>query len=530
MAGYTFGDLTESLKNLGKEYDRDIKSATSPFREEIKPEGANYISKKLPLKAISRQNNYYDLTTYQWYTTDIGRRYKDDYYTNIEVPFAKQNNNSSPGFIGTIITNATETVNNAKDTVVDSVNQITNSVDNLLNGPKPDPLANGHRDDVNKLNFSNYLKTFPYAKVYEFKPRDTLGLTVNALITMFKAIDSIIDTNGNMTDILKDMLDGVTTFLNKEFKIDIKNPKTFSDANMRIDGIPNAIYKNLISGYFTGYYEIPVLDYNGFLNVDGAKGWESQSIMQRFFTDSIASTVKGFMDDKIGSGFDIATRPKWSINGGGEGFPSITLELYLFNDTISALFDNLAFIHSYVGGNFWYQDTLIQKCSSLYDVEIPGRFRYYFCTSTIAVEYVGKVRQVVDIKQTDATNNIFLRWFNNLAGNNNSSPNLDVLNNVPDAYKVTITYQSLIPNNYNSYMSYITQNKNDQVSVGQTITSFYEKLAESVNAAATSSATQTNYVTEEQVEQEIAAEAAAEEHAARVEELGFDNSDINTTD
>lgn len=487
MVGNFFKELIEKS---GDQWDRDLKGPTNPFRQEVAPEGVSYASMAYNSETspfirsdkISKSKNYYEINSYQWYTSDIARRFTDDYYNSIKIPFAKKGSASSKGFVDTIIDNAKEKINDAVDTVVDSVNQIVDSVDNLLNGDKAkDP---GPSQEEIQNNFNSYLKTFPYAKVYEFRPRDTLGANLAVLSKAFKCIDKFVDGEGNFTEILEDIFVGVKSFLKEEFQLDLDDARSFTDPYTRIVGLPNKMYKNLISGYYTAYYEIPILEYDGYLNGQGSTGWKAQGFMERMVTDNIASTVKGFMSDKIGSSIDIATRPKWQIEGGGDPFPSIKLELVLFNDTFKALLNNLAFIHSYVSGTLWYQDGFIQKCSALYDVEIPGRFRYYFCTCDISVEYLGKVRQVVDMDK-EGKDNIFLRWFNKDAGKDNYSPNLDVLNNVPDAYKLTFTYNSLLPNNYNTYISYVTQTKDDAVSVGMTLTSLSEKFITAIDTATT---------------------------------------------
>lgn len=486
MAEDTNNVFTGYLSKFGQAYDRDVRGATSPFRDEIKPEGAAYARKTFRDPVISKNKNTFDLLSYQWYTSDIERRFRDDYYNNLDIDFAKNSNSSAKGLKNQVISTVGDTYKNVKDTVTTASNQIKDSVNNLINGPKKDPLGPEYHEYVNRLNFTNYLKSFPYAKIYEFKPRDNLGVTINALTAAFKAIDSITEGNGKFSDIMKDIKDGVTNFLKENFDIDFNNMDALADPSMRISGIPNRMYKQLISGYFTGYYEVPILDYNGFLNSQGVDGWESQSFMERFFTSNGAGLVKDFMGNNIGSGFDIATRPKWSVDGGGKGFPQITLEMVLFNDNIKAVFNNLAFIHSYVGGNLWYQDTIIQKCSSLYDVEVPGRFRYYFCKGNIQVDYIGKVRQIADMSSaTSSKNNILLKFFNEQKNSDTNSFNLDVLNNIPDAYRLTFTFESLIPNNFNSYIAYVNQNDKDSVNVGKNVESMYESLANSIQASVT---------------------------------------------
>ena len=242
------------------------------------------------------------------------------------------------------------------------------------------------------------------------------------------------------------------------------------------------MYRNIISGYYTGYYEMPLLDNTDYLKSNGKDGWQSQSYMERYL-GSAASTVKSFTSDYIG-GLDIASRPKWTIDGGGEPYGDIEIKVMLFNDNIASTYNNMAFVHSFVGGNLWYQDAIVQKAPSLYDVELPGRMRYYFCACTVSVKFSGKVRVVSsnnissdDLRRVFAKNGWF--HFTDLV-----EMNPYVLNNIPDAYDITFTFTPLLPNNYNTYFAYIQNDEKDSVKgVGSSINNIWTQFLDTFDAS-----------------------------------------------
>jgi len=476
------GGIAALFRGFADKYDQDLRGATSPFRREIAPDKVIIGDDKTAV--ISKTNNSFKLLDYQWFPSDIKRRFADDYYNNIEIAFAKVQSATTGGFLSGIKEAVVDKVNEISNTVEDSINGIKDSVNNvkdMLTGTKKKKIEKNLSNQ-----FNDFIMTFPYAKIYEFKPQDDLGATVSGLATAFKMIDNIVDGAAGFKDTVKAIIDGFYEFILTEFKIDLKNPSSFTDPNARILGIPNKLYKNIISGYYTAYYEIPLLENGDFLSSKGTAGWTQQGFVERYF-GTAGSSIKSFMADNIGSGLDIATKPKWSIEGGGEPFKDITIKVMLFNDNIASTFNNLAFIHSFVAGNLWYQDTLIQKASSLYDVELPGRLRYYFCTCDIEVNFVGKVRvlsqgltydNVLDkdvIKKDLAKYNIPLTVLSNM--------NVHVLNNIPDMYEVTFTFHPLLPNNYNTYCAYLRGASEDDVKgVGTQINNVWEQLAKGVDA------------------------------------------------
>jgi hypothetical protein len=226
----------------------------------------------------------------------------------------------------------------------------------------------------------------------------------------------------------------------------------------------------MIGGFYTARYDLPFFSQPDFLHGMGDVGWEARSLKQRLFPAGLAGMLDSFSD--LASSFDIASKPKWSVDGSGPASDSITFDFMLYNTSSDELIRNLALVHSITSGNMWVQKQFKQLSSSLYDIEVEGRYRYYFCKADIKVDYVGKQRIV-----TDDTVRRIKNKFNN---NSQIIMNDTAIRHQPDAFKVTITFQSLIPNNFNTYLNYISNDSNN-VTVGKEIQSVGLKMATTIN-------------------------------------------------
>ena len=212
--------LSDIFRKLATEYDKDLRGITSPFRREISPtEGVDDSSKD---HKISKPENAFRINQYQWYPSDVKRRFVDDYFNNIDIAFAINEQATKKGFVASIKDAAMDKLNAVGNTLKDSVNQIQNSVSNIkdmLNGTtKGKPVPKLTQD------FDEFIHTFPYAKIYEFKPQDSLGATVSALATAFKMIDNVVDGGGGFKPTLDAIIEGVQNFLKSTFKVDLSNP------------------------------------------------------------------------------------------------------------------------------------------------------------------------------------------------------------------------------------------------------------------------------------------------------------------
>lgn len=482
--------LSDIIEQVTEVYDTDLRGATSPYRAQVGRD------------TTPVGTNSFTLMDYKWYTSDYRRIFERDYWNkisqNIEYfPTPKQYDNTFLGqgekALDDLYGNGKEYVNGIKNEAVNAFNNTKDSVKSLFG-------ASDKEKDLSQqiiINFNAYLNSFQKIKVLEFKPDDMLTMRLNLITAFFKTITS--DESNTSTDSITQKFNkymsavfkGVKQTL-KEMNIDLDNIKSIAPK----DRINFAIemYKNIISGFYTASYEFPLLDGSGrnlFLNSDGQDGWSGQSFMNRFAgqgDEVIAAKVAGFIGstaEMLGvQGFDIASRPKWSVQNGGKTYNNgmgVECKFILYNNDLHSFKANNKLVNCLVGGNLWLQDTFIQKCPSLYTVEIPGRAYLSLCTATIHVNFIGKIRKLPvknfdkltdKSEDKDTGTKAYLTW---LQGD---QYNQQLLLNIPDAYEVTIVFNSLLPNNFNTYMMNI--NKISTIGVGTNIASYYEKFAANI--------------------------------------------------
>ena len=108
---------------------------------------------------------------------------------------------------------------------------------------------------------------------------------------------------------------------------------------------------------------------------------------------------------------------------------------------------------------------ILQQSPNVYKITVPGRFIYIFAAMGVKITTVGKLRKVssADMKSLQSAAGI------------RGDP--DAL--FPDAYKIEITIKNLAPNNFNTYMNYLINGREGNVSVGQRA-GFFENVKNTV--------------------------------------------------
>lgn len=488
-------DITSTTEQIEQIYDPDLRGEVSPFRIPIS-RGKNQQKEEFI------NHNIFELTDYKWYTSDFRRMFEYDYYNKIYqdigyFPIPEKYDNT---FLGQGKKAIDDLYGNGKNYINGVVTEAKNAFNNTKDSVKSLFGADDEEKDISKqitTNFNAYLNSFQKIKVLEFKPDDMLTMRLNLITAFFKTYtsDKSNISSDSITqkflDYMADSFDKIKATL-KTIQIQWDNIKSM-DSTQRI-GFAIEMYKNIISGFYTASYEFPLLDGTGrnlFLNSDGKEGWSQQSFMNRFHgqgDESIISKVSGFIKgtaEMLGvQGFDIASRPKWGLERGGSVYNEgmgVEVKFMLYNNDLHSFKANTKLINCFVGGNLWLQDTFIQKSSSLYTVEIPGRAYLSLCSASIKVSFVGKIRKLPEPNAgylTQCTEDKDTGQAVSLRKLDSAMYNKQILLNIPDAYEVTIVFNSLLPNNFNTYMMNI--NKVSNIQVGQQITSYYEKFLENV--------------------------------------------------
>lgn len=480
------------LKTITDHYADDLRE--TPFRDSITPEkdvGASV--------STQSKKNSFPLNSYQWYTSDYPRIFVYDYYNKI-ASITQDYVAPKPagtGILGAISSAATAIVDNATS----YVDTVSNDIKNIA---KSLGIIDSNTQKTITTDFNKYLQSFPKIKAYEIKVNDNLTILLNVLMKGLQMVSDIsqyasYDNSNNTADKIKNSTNIFLNTVGANFKTmwkGITGHEDFASSYTPENRIKFAviIYRSLISGTYTAYYELPFMndESRNYLSSDGNSGWKSENLGTALdgvipFINQIKSFASKFME----GGIDIASRPKWNSSS-VTNYQPIKTNFTLFNDTYEHFEQNLKFIHTFVAGNLWVQDVLVQRSSSLYDVEIPGRTRQCFCSANVSVKYSGKVR-INDKIFAGSGDMISLDDVVNgklLLQPHMDLKNRDLLRYIPDAFEVDVEFHSLVPNNFNTYMSYVSFN--DVIpSVGGTISSIEQKIAD--NIAATDKINQSRY-------------------------------------
>lgn len=334
-------------------------------------------------------------------------------------------------------------------------------------------------DNTNTNKLSSLIVRTPTITLTAFKPNlSDLQSLISLFTVMYKVGSAIFSTDSKALKIaLKNAFDStnITNTLKKAvnqaaFINVVDETRTENNFSMFYNAV-NAFYRRLVAGVYMTKYTLPFYNSNLYLKSNpGTWGYKS------LFGDL------NFLQELIGS-VDIMTTVTWDSKGstginGTTGFDAINFEFSLFNRKATDVYRNLKFIHTLIPEALWMQDGIFQIPGTVYDVEIPGRTRFYWCTAEFKCEYRGKTRYFT------AYTPDYLYYTQNttpdISQHPNITPNLDTniainatnqkirdLNLIPDAYKVSVTLNSLLPNNLNTYLYGLFESKNAVPSYGE---------------------------------------------------------------
>lgn len=285
--------------------------------------------------------------------------------------------------------------------------------------------------EIFKIPLIDMKATTPKIIVKEFQPELFLTAFVDALKNLWDLGTDLARNDGTS------LKEKIQTKLNNAIQ---KQFGSVGNSTESIDAISRGVYKKLIGGmYLQGGYEIPLLDDDvKFLNGQGSAGWEARSLAESLF-QGLTDIAKNVGLD----GINLPARPMYTQNGNGPTCPSISTTVRLYNYNLDALKRNLNFIYALVSGSFWTQTHIVVRSSNLYNIYLPGRMNYYFCTLNSTVSSVGKLR-----KLNNDGNNTLIRKITANTGDANATL-------FPDAYDLSVEFSSLAPNSFNMLMGSI---------------------------------------------------------------------------
>lgn len=227
---------------------------------------------------------------------------------------------------------------------------------------------------------------------------------------------------------------------------------------------PYALYYRMQSCVTTNIYELPLSSKNLYSS-SGSKGWGNANGIAFEDPTSKIPLVGGLLKKLSGFGemFDvmqnirISMMPWWDSKSGSQAAPKIEVKFDLFNDTAESALANFIFVNTIVPNNKNIQYGMIQHSPCLYDIKLEGINRLFACTGDFSINYKGVLRQPHPI------------WLERLLCNHKNA-HLDFLTGhqgaidanlikIPDVYEVTLSFESVIPADFNNFLyTYVANN------------------------------------------------------------------------
>jgi hypothetical protein len=175
----------------------------------------------------------------------------------------------------------------------------------------------------------------------------------------------------------------------------------------------------------------------------------------------------------LGSNMKFTLTPIWTVKG--DPSSSIDITLSLFNDTLDHALMNFLFVNTLIPNNMSLQYAVFRLPPCAYDIKIEGGKRLMMCSGKFTCMNRGVVRRPSD------------KFFKNLNpyinkqkiyGNKLKVETLKERNfiRIPDVYEVKMTFESLLPDVFNTYMlGFATENQmvNPQGAIDITRTAWY---------------------------------------------------------
>ena len=357
-------------------------------------------------------------------------------------------------------------------------------------------VTNGSK---NKMTYANMLDSLPGLQIREFLPDTTLDQCINFFTDMIKSFSQLFgkdgltssdqkDENGKTIDASSDKFD-IEKFANKLLNVcwfAVKYLSGYGDKNIvsesmnglagytregiylksglenKILKFPYMLYYKFQSCTTTSIYEVPCLNTNSkhMYSSDGTPGWDDDagfSVLPKSVSN--LPLIGGLLGKMFGN-MNISFMPWWNAQkGNASKEPTITVQFDLFNDTEEAAITNFIFVNTIVPNNKWIQYGLFQHSPHLYDIKLEGYNRLFACTGKFEVNYDGVLR---DPPQNWYEQNGPLK--KHINANINSTKFLEALKKdksikIPDIYKVILTFDSILPANFNNYLYTLVTNQ-----------------------------------------------------------------------
>ena len=359
------------------------------------------------------------------------------------------------------------------------------------------------KQSKNKFTYNNLVKTLPALQIREFLPDTALDQCINFFTDLISSFSKLFgkdgltssdqkDENGKTIDASSDKFD-IGKFANKLLNVvwfavkylsglgspnivtsamtaDVSklykgsgiyktDPNSIEDKMLKF---PYMLYYKFQSCTTTSIYEVPCLNVNNkhMYSSDGNPGWEDDAGFSLLPKQVSSLPLIGGLLGKMFGNMNVSFMPWWNAQkGNATKEPQIVVNFDLFNDSEEAAITNFIFVNTIVPNNKWLQYGLFQHSPHLYDIKLEGYNRLFACTGKFEVNYDGVLRDPP------------LNWYKengplkpHINANIERSKFLEALKNdksikIPDIQKVTLTFDSLLPANFNNYLYTLVNNQ-----------------------------------------------------------------------
>ena len=347
-----------------------------------------------------------------------------------------------------------------------------------------------YTENSSSVSGKAFLNNSPSITIREYLQDSKLNQIVNLFQSLFTGMKDAenVDLNNyanNLWEKLKTLVSQFPEILRNTYKAaKINTHINIDDSSDQTEyalKIPYVLYYMLLSSTTTNVYTLP---YNGKLmyQSDGKIGWNTDNGING--TSTAGNSMLGTIYNYVFGNIKVNTTPTWTPKDGNQP-TTIEFTFDLYNDTLDGAIKNFIFINTIIPHNMFLQYHIYQHAPDLYDVRINGINRLFMCAADFKVEQVGVLRKPHP------------KFFKRLAEKHKNKKfpldaeslfNEDYIR-VPDIYRVTAKFESLLPNSFNNYIyqyycnSHIpTTIKGNQLRNVGVLDTFYDELQKQVEA------------------------------------------------
>jgi|SRR5574344_1703044 hypothetical protein len=370
---------------------------------------------------------------------------------------------------------------------------VPNSYEDYMKNDIANKLLYNSKHYSEPITANDIMNAIPAIQIREYLPDTRLDQCINLISDILSEAKQIFtkksDSGGGDADlsklgwfdkfkiVMKSAFDYIVGNSDKNLFTELAGTLPNGGDNMLMKGsdnidtfvanFPFTLYYRLQSCVSTNMYELPCITSDKMLyNSEGDKGWAGTGAVDVTGQISKLPWIGSIVKSILGN-VRINFMPWWDSEEGSQTYPNeINIKFDLFNDTADKAMMNFIFVNTIVPNNKWIQYGMFQHSSSLYDIKIEGYNRLFACCGKFSVSYSGVLRDPptswLDNLVNKHTNNSSLMKPGHAKFNKNSLNDVilnDKLIKIPDVYNVSMTFKSLLPDNFNTYLyTYICNN------------------------------------------------------------------------